>query len=328
MIKASIIIPTYNRPDFLTKTIRSLTNQSCPIDDYEVIVVDNGNQFQKNKKIVDSFAKQSRKYNLRYVKIDKIGVHYARNFGAKIAKGKLLIFTDDDCILDRNFISSYLEAFNKHPKLLASGGPIKPVWESSPPVWLLNFINKSKTFYMLSIMEPYKSFHLNSRGFFFSANIAIRQDTLLKAGGFNPELVGDNYVGDGETGLYKKLWQKNIFIGYVSKATVYHFIPKERMTIKYLTKRMINEGASNMYEKYHPRIPDKIDLLGAVLMLFIKNMKLLLVAQLKSGKTDINSLNIQLEGARIFGQILYIMKIIKSKEFRALVVKSDWLSRE
>lgn len=328
MIKASIIIPTYDRPDLLVKTISSALEQSYPRENYEIIVIDNSKHSTTTSRAIGPFLKKPSDYNFRYIKLDKIGVHYARNKGAQIAKSDLLIFTDDDCILSKNLISSYISAFKEHPNMDASGGPIKLRWEIPPPKWLNRLMNDSKVFYMLSKMEPYDNFHLDKKGFFFSANIAIKKKLLFRVGGFNPELVGNSYVGDGETGLYKKLWEQKILIGYIPQAIIIHQIFKDRMTLDYFLKRMVNEGASNAYSIFHLGIPNFFILILRIIVLAFRNIKLFASALFYKRKTDFNSLNVQLEAYRVYGQIIYMIRLLIDKNFRILVLKKDWLIEE
>jgi hypothetical protein len=102
--------------------------------------------------------------------------------------------------------------------MMAAGGPVRPLWETDPPQWLLDYISESKIFGILSIMEPYTDFRLDPNGFFFGVNMAIRREVLFELGGFNPESFGDIWLGDGETGLNRKLQKRGLLIGYVPDA--------------------------------------------------------------------------------------------------------------
>jgi glycosyltransferase involved in cell wall biosynthesis len=100
MLKASIIIPTYKRSEFLIRAINSVYAQD--FKDYELIVVDDngeGSDFQLQNSIdLEEFIKHP---NFVYVAYSKTkGACFARNEGAKIAKGEYLFFLDDDdCFL-------------------------------------------------------------------------------------------------------------------------------------------------------------------------------------------------------------------------------------
>jgi len=87
--------------------------------------------------------------------------------------------------------------------MAAAGGPIHIVWESPPPKWLIEYIGQVKIFPILGLLDVYDEFRLDPKGFFFGGNMAIRREVLFQVGGFNPDLIGDIYFGDGEAGYIR-----------------------------------------------------------------------------------------------------------------------------
>jgi glycosyltransferase involved in cell wall biosynthesis len=106
----SIIIPSYNEKDVLAKCVESLGFQTYT--DFEIIVIDDGStdgtlEILKNlkKTIPDfKFAKQNHK-----------GAGAARNFGERLAKGKILVFVDADMTFDKNFIKKLVAPIEEGP---------------------------------------------------------------------------------------------------------------------------------------------------------------------------------------------------------------------
>ena len=82
----SVIIPTFNRSKTLNRSISSVMKQS--FKDFELIIVDDGS--------TDNTHEICHKYDLNYIKTENHGVSYARNTGAKTARGKWLAFLDSD----------------------------------------------------------------------------------------------------------------------------------------------------------------------------------------------------------------------------------------
>ncbi len=113
---ASVIIPTYNRKDSLLRTLDSLSQQTFPADDFEVIVVDDGGQDGTDKIQELTFP-----FRLRYVYQENQSEHVARNNGAKNATGHLLMLLDDDIIVSPEYISSHVQAHQKQDILIALG---------------------------------------------------------------------------------------------------------------------------------------------------------------------------------------------------------------
>jgi glycosyltransferase involved in cell wall biosynthesis len=85
----SIIIPTYNRAHLIGNTIQSVLSQSYP--HFEIIVVDDGST-DNTEDVIASFDSPK----IRYIKIKNSERGYARNYGAKQAKGEWLYFLDSD----------------------------------------------------------------------------------------------------------------------------------------------------------------------------------------------------------------------------------------
>jgi len=264
MISISVIISTYKHNILLQRTIQSLQNQ-C-FSEFEIIVVDNAADPLLEEEI--SSLNENFSIKVQYIPEPKLGLHNARHAGARNAKGEILVFTDDDATFDNGWLRSYYDAFKKNPNMSAAGGAVKPVWEKDPPLWLLNYIGDSKVFPILAIMEPFDVFHLGTGAFFFGVNMAIGRNALFDDGGFNPELVGSVTVGNGETGLYKKLLEKQYLIGYVPEALVYHHIPSSRMTINYIRKWGAHYAGSEMYEKWFNRSRNVYEVLKEVLYIF------------------------------------------------------------
>jgi glucosyl-dolichyl phosphate glucuronosyltransferase len=320
----SLIIPTYNRAGVLKRALDSALNIEYSPADYEIIVVDNGST-DATAAVVKDVQESSPQRRLTYIREERVGLHNARHAGVWAAKGDILIFTDDDATFAPGWLRAYAEAFDAHPEMVAAGGPVRASWEAPPPKWLVEFIGDAKTFGILSLMEPYDDFCLNSHGEFFGVNMAIRAHVLLEMGGFNPEAFGDVWLGDGETGLNYKLWNRKMLIGYVPEALVYHHIPPERMTLQYLRRRMANQGACDLYSDFHHTLPNTRSMLRRVSGLIWRNYRSWVAAMLVKNRTDVQSLNVQLESARTQAQLQYMLKVALNKNFQRFVVKKDWL---
>ena len=107
MIKASIIIPTYNRGKLLCNILRNLIGQ-LPTDG-EIVVVDQSDEVcSELMEIVKNHSTQ-----IHYYKIFAKGLPHARNYGLKLAIGEVIIFCDDDVIPSCNFIENHLQNYQE-----------------------------------------------------------------------------------------------------------------------------------------------------------------------------------------------------------------------
>lgn len=116
MLKYSLIIPVYNRPDEIKELLETLVNQQ--FKDFEVIIVEDGSTIDA-KSIVDTFGEQ---LLICYYKKENGGQGFARNYGYEKAKGDFLIVFDSDCLIPPHYLQTVDDFLRAHPTD-AFGGP-------------------------------------------------------------------------------------------------------------------------------------------------------------------------------------------------------------
>lgn len=318
----SVIIPTYKRLNELMRSLESLQEQNHP--EYEVILVDNAAD-NKVHGMVEAFNRAAR-VKARYTPEPNLGLHNARHAGARAARGDLLVFTDDDATFDPGWLQAYAEAFAQRPEMAAAGGPVRPIWEVSPPTWLLDFIGDAKMFGPLSLMEPYNEFRLGPDGFFWGVNMAIRRDVLFDVGGFNPELIGGLTVGDGESGLNRKLQERGWLVGYVPDALVYHHISAARMTLDYFCKWQGHLAGAQMYCRYHAHLPGRLRLAFDAAGAALSFAGIWVLARCIRSQANRPAISLTLRSALGAARFRYILRLIYDRDLRQTVTHRDWLN--
>ncbi|MBP7562534.1 MAG: glycosyltransferase [Candidatus Cloacimonetes bacterium] len=110
-MKTSIIINTYNRPDFLRKSLISLCHQSVTIE--ELIIADDGSS-EDMLSILNEFKPQL-SCPVKYVTQADKGFRLARcrNNGVRYASGDFLIFLDQDLVYTRHFLKTMIDHAKK-----------------------------------------------------------------------------------------------------------------------------------------------------------------------------------------------------------------------
>jgi len=105
----SIIIPVYNDKKKLEKLLVSLEQQFCK--DFEVLLVDDNSKDGSYELAQDYKAK----YPLTVLRTKKnSGPAVARNMGIVKALGRVLLFTDSDCLLPENWVENYSQIMDKN----------------------------------------------------------------------------------------------------------------------------------------------------------------------------------------------------------------------
>ena len=104
-MQISVIIPTYNRANFIVKAIESVLNQTVKVD--EIIVIDDGSS--------DKTQELLKNYNIKYKYQENSGVSKARNQGIKLSKNEWITFLDSDDIWEETKIQHQID-FHKNNK--------------------------------------------------------------------------------------------------------------------------------------------------------------------------------------------------------------------
>ncbi len=322
MVTLSLIVPTYKRSRVIMRCLESIQQQQ--LAEFDVVLVDNSPDAELRAGVETLNATARNK--VRYVPEPRLGLHHARHAGARAATGEVLVFTDDDATFDPGWLAAYAHCFAAHPQMAAAGGPIRPAWEAPPPAWLRAFMAADPTMFpVLSLLELPGEFQIRPDGIFFGVNMAIRRATLFDAGGFNPEIFGDRWLGDGETGLNRKLWARGQMIGYVPDAIVYHGVPPERMTLGYLRQRQANDGACDMYARFHEQMPSVAGLARAAAAIVAESARDWMAEPLFHGRTDPRALRVQMRATRAWARLQYLARLMVSPPLRTLVTQKDWL---
>ncbi len=130
----SLIICTHNpRSEYLDRVLTSLKSQTLPRSQWELILIDNASD-----KILASEIDLSWHSLSRHVREEKLGLTNARLRAFKEATADILVFVDDDNILDKNYLKNTVEILEQHLDLGAIGGKSLPEFEIQPESWFIN----------------------------------------------------------------------------------------------------------------------------------------------------------------------------------------------
>ena len=244
----SVIVCTYNRCETLKQTLPSLLQQKFPDENYEIIVVDN-NSTDNTAGVVAEFNRSGNK-QIRYVKELQQGLSYARNKGAEVATGEIIAYIDDDAIADENWLDGLYEIYEKYENVDCVGGQIKLLWQGERPSWM-PFEYESLLGRLDLGAEPMECDSL------FGGNLSMKKNLWNKTGGFDTNLgrQGKGLLSMEETEFCHRIKESGAKLMYTPHALVHHIIPLERMTQKYLRRRIYWQAISQTI--YHQIIQPK-----------------------------------------------------------------------
>jgi glycosyltransferase involved in cell wall biosynthesis len=200
---------------------------------FELLVVNN-NSSDTTDEVIESF---STTLPIRYLFEPETGKSHACNCAVRNARGEYILWTDDDVLVDRNWLASYADAFVQHPDAAFFGGPITPWFEGIPPAWLNQTLPQLRSaFGMIDLGR--ESFILTSKALLpWGANFAVRTSEQLRHP-FDPSFGprGNRRVAGGETEMLQKMVESGLSGRWVPDARVRHYIPKALQTTHFIRK--------------------------------------------------------------------------------------------
>ena len=211
----SIIIPFIEDNSWVKEIIDSCVHLDYPKHLYEVILVYNGSGV-----LPDYLVQPSDDVSITLIKEGMKGPYAARNAGAKIAQGDILLFTDVDCIIDQKWVQRMILPFNDK-QVCAVIGSVRAYC----PTTTLEYFGDQYIFNHTTRMFTY----------FIAGNGAIRRTVFADIGGFNA-----TFTSGGDVDLSMRMLQKGMSVYYEPEAVVFH---RHRKTLKNLFKQYKKYGA-------------------------------------------------------------------------------------
>ena len=169
----SIVIPTYRRRDALARCLNAIESQDFPRDRFELVVLDDGSPVPP----ADLVASLDRSLDARLVCAPHGGPAAARNTGADLARGRYLVFTDDDCAPRPDWLSSIDRAISASVKPRGVGGRVVNL--------LTDNIYASASQGIVDFLYDYFGENSAARRFFTTNNLAVPRVEFLELGGFD-----------------------------------------------------------------------------------------------------------------------------------------------
>ena len=218
----SIVIPTHKRPFQAERLLDSIFQQNFPQENLEILLVSNF----KCSSLRDKLSQWEKKFlRFKYKEVGLKGVNKARNMGIRFARGEILYFLDDDCVLaHNNHLNKVIQAHKKHPAVAGVGGAYKnytllpgfdKFYHENTESWLSQSVQSDNhTSQLLGGNASYKR-HIFDKGYYFDSRIvfggseisfndSIREYGLL----FDESLWVYHYLAAGGFSFIKKSFQQ------------------------------------------------------------------------------------------------------------------------
>jgi hypothetical protein len=233
----SVLIATRDRAQLLEATLGHLRRQQLDGFDWEVVVVDNGST-DETAAVLERAAEH---VPLVVLREPEAGKNRALNRALDAARGRLLVFTDDDMELAPRWLAGYCEAADRWPEYSIFCGPITPIYPDATPAWLREHPYAGPAY--AKFAPPQEEGPLTSATLPFGGNYAVRSRVMsgvrfcLKLG---PK--GKSFPLGDETELLRRLCAQGERVVYLPEANTGHCIQPHQITLDWLLKRAFNIG--------------------------------------------------------------------------------------
>jgi GT2 family glycosyltransferase len=226
----SIVVPTYARPKPLAACLDALARLDYPRDRFEVIVVDDGSPAPP-KALVASFRDR---LNVTLLTPRHAGPAAARNTGAAHARGRVLAFTDDDCMPEPDWLQRLDAAFQESPNCMIGGRTVNRLTANPYSTASQVIVDAVYAFYNQDATAP---------RFFASNNVAMPVRIFRALGGFDETFP---LAASEDRELCDRWRFRGYRMLYLPAAVVQHAHP---LTLRRFCKQHFNYGRGAF--RYH-----------------------------------------------------------------------------
>ena len=237
-MEISVITCAHNpRPDYLQQVLDALRNQTLGKQSWEYLLIDNASSEPLAARVDLSWHPQA-----RHVREENLGLTHARLRGIRESVGEILVFVDDDNVLDADFLEQALNIANEWPRLGTWGGQTRPGFEARPADW-------TRQYWSRLVIREFDTDRWSNQpdqadtmpcgaGMCVRRSVADHYAELHATGRRNilMDRAGDSLVSGGDTDMAICACDLGLGMGLFTRLKLTHMIPSGRLTEDYLVR--------------------------------------------------------------------------------------------
>jgi glycosyltransferase involved in cell wall biosynthesis len=263
MVALSVIVCTHNpQPDYLRRVLAALQSQTLPREEWELWLVDNAS--------AEPLAKNwdlGWHPNGRHVREEALGLTPARLRGMAESRAEVLVFVDDDNVLQDDFLAHVMAIAREYPSLGAWGGNVTGEFEMPAPEWARPYLHA------LALREVkgdiWSNFNIDNRSFPFGAGLCVRksvasaygQALMARPASRGLDRTGASTLSAGDVDLVMTAYDAGFGTGLFQRLHLTHLIPQTRLTVDYLSRLLegIEYSTHLLRNQRNPRYVPSVD---------------------------------------------------------------------
>ena len=239
-----IVICTWNRSEQLTAVFDSLTRLIVPYDRQLRVIVVNNNSTDDSAKEIETFASHKFFNRHRFLPLfeSQQGHTFSRNKAIEHLDSDLVMWTDDDVIVDPFWVERMIEIADQQSDTTFFGGPIIAKLLPKCPDWIQENWETLKGCFAERQLGD-QPLTLTKDRLPYGANFAVRTP-VQKSCLFNAELGrrGDDVLGEDELDVMRRIIEAGFTGMWNPEARVTHVIPADRVNEEYVRQYYLGQG--------------------------------------------------------------------------------------
>lgn len=241
----SVVIPLFNKENFIQNTLNSVLNQT--FNDYEIIIINDGST-DKSEQIVEEFN------DSRIIYLSKLneGVSAARNYGIQHSKGKYIAFLDADDLWLPSHLSALKSLIDRHPEAGIFASRYKLIFQNQS-IYTPNYQNINAEY--SGIITDYFESSLHY-AVATSSSVAVPKSVFEKIGNFDTAIN----IGEDMDMWIRIALEYSVVIGNSVTVSYLHFVTDSLSKQSIFNKKTKDFSFYKEAEKQHSSLKKYLDL--------------------------------------------------------------------
>lgn len=224
-----VCVCTYCRPELLTRLLRALTRQDAHGQfTFSVVIADN-DEHHSAERVVREFAASS-PFEVTYCVEPTRSIALARNRALERARGGTVAFIDDDEIPPPDWLFRLSEARTAY-SAAGAFGPVRPLFDSPPPAWLLRGRFYERPEHPTGFVMPWQECR--------TGNVLLDRQAIINLGTvFRPQFGS----GASDIDLFRRLIEAGHRFIWCNEAAVQEVVSPNRWKRMFMVRRALLRG--------------------------------------------------------------------------------------
>jgi len=279
-VDISVITCSHNpRREYLEQVLAALKAQTFDRARWEFLLIDNASNEPLEPRIDLTWHP-----NARHIKESQLGLTHARLLGIRESTGDVLLFVDDDNVLDADFLEHAMKIGQEWPRLGVWGGQSRPGFETPPPDWTREYWSRLVIREFDSDRWSNQQSHADSMpcgaGMCVRRSVAEYYLQLHESGKRNVVMdrTGNSLMSGGDSDMAMCACDMGLGMGLFTSLKLTHLIAEDRLTEDYLVRLVEGLAYSGVIlESFRPSTSNNLHQAGGTFSTSLADFARLLI---------------------------------------------------